>query len=500
MASDLREEAASRASLEELRDLYLDKGLDKMILRRVCRKCYAPANQTILDSIERHEGQEKEVKAVFSISWTLVEQLERWAPEVLDSFRKLAQSRCVELLDQTYYHSLSSLYPPEKDEFVDQIRLHRELMKDVFGVIPRVFENTEFIFNNSIAGVLAGMGYRGVFTEGATRVLNGRSPNQLYDAEGGDITVLLRNHTLSDDIAFRFSAANWPGSPLTAEKFASWLASSPGDCVNIFVDYETFGEHQWPETGILEFLRWLPDKALAHDGLSFRTASEMIESHPPAGKINVDDFNTISWADQERSTNAWLGNDMQRTSFRALKGIEPFARQTGDQEIMSLWRYLQTSDHLYYMYTRPDAAGEVHGYFSSQPPVKAFWIFSRILSNLQGRVADHLDGPASTSARLLRILPPGEAFHFQEDGRYIRLSAHSLQEFREALSLATHGSLAFHSARGDFEGWVRTSVGDAALADDLASLDGNGGPTLRQTLLDLLDRRLQHLGSWRSHK
>ena len=484
---------ARRKKLSELHDIYLDTTLDRMVLKRVCRKCYQPANEIIFENIERFRGQDREFKVVYSLSGVLVEQLKSWAPETLKSFSKLVDTGCVELLDQTYYHSLSSLYTEGREEFKDQVRAHRELMEETFGVVPRVFENTEFIYHNSIGRVLGSMGYRGVFTEGAERVLGWRSPNHVYRARDSEVAVLLRNFRLSDDIAFRFSAVDWPGWPLTADKYASWIASAWGDLVTVFIDYETFGEHQWPETGILDFLKWLPGSLLDHGNVRFVTASEAIESHSPVGLIDIGDFDATSWADVERTTNAWLGNDMQRTCYRALRDLEPFVRASGDEDIIRLWRCLQISDHLYYMYTQPGASGLVHGYFSSQPPVKAFWTFSAILSDLYLRTSRKLARPAKDSCRFLRIIPPDSAFHFHINRNYIQLSAHSLKELGEAISMAPLGSLEYHAGRGDFEKWVRLTVGDVALADGIR---GTGGDDIRGEMLGCLNERVGELESW----
>lgn len=492
---NFREELAKGKRISALPDLYFDSGLNREILERVARKCYIPANGAILQKIDELKEVGREFKVVYSISGVLVEQLERWAPDALGSFKQLADTGQVELLDQTYYHSLSSLYSSERCEFIDQVLLHRQLMRDVFGYQPRVFENTEFIYNNSIAKTLQGLGFSGVFTEGRPRVLGWRSPNHVYRAEGCEIAVLLRNHVLSDDIAFRFSAPDWLEWPLTADKYASWLSATAGQCVVVFIDYETFGEHQWPETGILEFLKWLPNEVAKHENLSFKTASELIASHSPVGEVSIGPLDTISWADVDGTTNAWLGNDMQRTSYHALRKMEPFVKRSGDQRLLKLWRLLQTSDHLYYMYTQWGASGLVHGYFSSQPPVKAFWAFMRILSNLQKRTAQLLEEPYRTSARLLRVVSPDEAFHFHEDGRYIDLSAHSLDEFNDALALASDRSILLHHASKDFGKWIAGTMGDAKLARQMEKVGGTDVPELRRNLRACVEGRLEELRS-----
>jgi alpha-amylase len=476
-------------------DIYFDNDRNRAVLERVAGKCYIPANEIIMRNIEHFRGSSKPFKVIYSISGVLIEQLERWMPNVLDSFKKLAETGCVEFLDQTYYHSLSSLFSARREEFSEQVLLHRALMKDIFGCDPAIFENTEFVYNDSIGRTLEQMGYHGVFTEGAERILGWRSPNYVYRGSTTGIALLLRNYKLSDDIAFRFSARDWVGWPLTASKYAAWLSSAPGQCVNIFVDYETFGEHQWAETGILDFLRWLPHEILNYENLRFKTASELIASCAPVGEIAVDDFSTVSWADAERSTNAWLGNDMQRTCYRTLWKMEPYVRKTRNEAILRLWRLLQTSDHLYYMYTQPDASGLVHGYFSLQPPVEAFWAFMRILSDFWGKVAQHLHDPEKTSAHLLRVMPPDEAFHFHEDGVYANLSAHSLDEFADALLLASDRSLLFHTACKHFENWIRNSIGDAELAREIGRVQAESTTELRERLRSCVSKRLSNIRS-----
>jgi len=492
---DFREDMGRGKSVKELFEVYFDNGWNRAILERVANKCYIPANEIILKNIEEFKRERKPFKVAFSLSGVLVEQLERWAPDALDSFKKLAESGFAELLDQTYYHSLSSLYSAERGEFVEQVLLHRRLMEEIFGFKPRVFENTEFIYNNSIGKALAEMGYKGVFTEGAERILGWRSPNYVYKADGADIALLLRNYRLSDDVAFRFSARDWPGWPLTADKYAAWLSATPGQCINIFIDYETFGEHQWPETGIMEFLKWLPWEILKHENLQFKTPSELIASHTPVDTVSVDDFNTVSWADIERSTHAWIGNDMQRTSFRALKRLEPYVKMTGNAETLKLWRLLQISDHLYYMYTEPGAPGLVHGYFSLQPPMKAFWAYTRILSDFYEKVAEQLGEPERTRLRLLRVFPPDKAFHFHEDGVYINLSAHSLEELLEVLEAASERSISYHFKKGDFERWIRDVIGDDKLADEIKGIEWRDDADLRRRLIDRIKSRLSSLGA-----
>ncbi len=485
------EDAAKGKKLEDLFDLYFDNIWNKMIFERAAKKCYFPTNRIILENIDRFKGERKKFKVAYSLSGVLVEQCERWAPDLIDSFKQLAESGCVEFLSQTYYHSLSSLFSAERREFIEQVSMQRRLMKDLFGQTPVVFENTESVYNNSIAQTIAKLDFNGIYTEGAERVLGWRSPNYIYSAKGSGIKVLLRNYRLSDDISFRFSNRNWEGWPLTADKYAAWLSATPGQCINIFMDYETFGEHQWPETGIHEFLRWLPQRVIERQNLQFSTPSELL-LHDPVGEIDVPDFETMSWADSERSTNAWLGNDMQRTCYRAIKELEPCVRKTANEKILRLFRHLQTSDHIYYMYTGGGGPGAVHGYFSQQPPVEAFWSLLRILSDFYEKVAEHLSGPERALVRLLRVLPPDKALHFHEGAHYINLSAHSLGEFLDVVKAAPERSLRYHLIFKHFEKWVRHAIGDAELADEIAKVNPDA-PDVWQKIYSLINAKIANL-------
>ena len=488
------EDAARGKKPEELFDTYFNSVWNREILKRVASKCYYPTNDIILKNIDCFKKEKKKFKVAYSISGVFLEQCELWEPDVIESFKQLGESGCVEFIDQTYYHSLASLFSADHEEFIQHVLIHKRLMRDMFNSTPIVFENTESIYNNSIAKTLEKLGYKGVFTEGAERILGWRSPNYVYRAAGGKLKVFLRNYRLSDDIAFRFSARDWAGWPLTADKYAAWLAATSGQCINIFIDYETFGEHQWPETGIHDFLCWLPGEVLKHENLCFVNPSELL-AYDAVGEIDVGDFNTVSWADVERSTNAWLGNDMQRTSYAAVKGMGSWVRKTGNRELLRIWRLLQVSDHIYYMYTAPGPSGVVHGYFSQQFPTDAFNTFMRVISNFQEKIAESLGGKEGEAVHLLRVVPPARAFHFHEDGKYVNLSAHSLDELKNVLKLAPEKSILFHVACKHFEKWVRFTIGDGELADEIAKIEGESAADLRQRLYDCVKRRLSKLKS-----
>lgn len=361
---------------------YFDERSNREIFERVARKCYIPANRTLLESIDEHKG---EFKFSLSITGTLLEQCELWGGEVLESVRQLAETGAVEILEETFYHSLSSLFE-DKTEFIEEVKEHREMVSDLLGVKPQIFRNTELLYNNSIAKIVSDLGYKAILTEGADHMLEGRSPNVLYKAKDSGLPILFRNYKLSDDIGYRFSARWWEGYPLTAEKWASWASGVKEDCINIFMDYETFGEHQWRETGIFDFVGKLPAEVLKN-GLEFSTPVELTEKYLPVAEIDVGDFSTISWADMERDTSAWLGNDMQRRCFEEIRLLEPFVKKTEDPEILRIWKHLLTSDHYYYMCTKWLGDGDVHSYFSvHSTPFEAAVNFMAVLMDFKAQV------------------------------------------------------------------------------------------------------------------
>jgi alpha-amylase len=338
---------------------------------------------------------EKPFKLGFSITGSFVEQCERFEPTLLDTFKKLADTGQVEFFAETYYHSLSCLFDGS-DEFETQVRMHQNLMERLFGHRPTTFCNTEMIYSNSIARRAEELGFDAIYTEGAERLLGReRSPNYTYRPTGCDrIKLLMRNYQLTDDIAFRFSLRSWPGWPLTAEKYACWLSETAGDCISIFMDFETLGEHQWEATGIFDFLRHLPQELSKHPHLECVTPREAVKRHEVVGEVDVPDSNPVSWADLERDTSAWLLNKMQLDSFERLRRLETVLKQLGDATFLKVWRNLQTSDHIYYMSTKTGGTGEVHSYFSPFVSAHAAYeTFSRVISDLERRVgiARHLD-------------------------------------------------------------------------------------------------------------
>jgi alpha-amylase len=362
---------------------YFDEFQNEFIARRVADKCYLPMNQLLLDSINEFGTA---FKVSFSISGTALDQFERYTPEVIESFRRLAQSGCVEFLSETYTHSLSAL--KSKEEFTMQVEKHKARIFELFGVVPTAFRNTELIYSDQIGAMVADMGFNTMLTEGAKHILGWKSPNYLYtNSINPKLKMLLKNFRLSDDIAFRFSQQSWPSWPLTTEKFVGWLNEIDGreEVINLFMDYETFGEHQWPETGIFEFMRALPGRVLSHSHFRFHTPSEVSAALQPVAPIHVP--HPISWADEERDLTAWLGNELQDEAFDKLYQLEPFVRKCTDRKMIQDWQYLQTSDHFYYMCTKWFSDGDVHKYFNPYgTPYDAFINYMNVLSDFEIRI------------------------------------------------------------------------------------------------------------------
>ncbi|MEM7826329.1 MAG: glycoside hydrolase family 57 protein [Candidatus Aenigmatarchaeota archaeon] len=374
---------------------YFNNGLNKMVFEKVRNRCYLPATSILLELIDKFKHEKKKFKVNFALTGTFLEMCEKYGKDVLENFKQLAKSKMVEIIGQTYYHSLCSLFD-SKEEFIEQVKLHTQAMKDYFGVEPKVFVNTEMIYNNVIGRVVEDLGFKAIFTEGAERILGWRSPNYVYvrkfcfqDDRNWDerIRILLRNYRLSDDIGYRFSARNWDQWPLTADKFAAWLNATPGEVINLFMDFETLGEHQWEESGIFWFLRALPHEVLKYENLEFATPSEVIEKLKPIGEIDVFEFSTLSWADMERDVSAWLGNKMQQICFEEIKNLGQLIKLMNDEDLKKVWRILQTSDHYYYMCNKMWADGDVHKYFSCfSTPEESFANFMRIVSDLRTRI------------------------------------------------------------------------------------------------------------------
>jgi alpha-amylase len=358
---------------------YFDEEKNRSVMLKVAEKSYLPTNRLLLDLIREYG---KRFKISFSISGMALDQFELYAPAVLESFKKLAATGCVEFLAETYSHSLSSLISTE--EFNRQVQEHSKKIESLFGQKPTVFRNTELIYSDKIGTMVSNLGYQTMLSEGADHILGWKSPNYLYcSALNPQLKLLLKNFRLSDDIAFRFSQS---GS-LTAEKFVQWLNAIPAneEIVNLFMDYETFGEHQWKETGIFEFLRALPHHLFSSSSYNFVTPSEAAALLQPIATLSMPD--PVSWADEERNLSAWLGNDIQDDAFESLYRLEAKLKRCENESLLRDWRYLQSSDHFYYMCTKYFADGDVHKYFNPyNSPYEAFINYMNVLSDFEERI------------------------------------------------------------------------------------------------------------------
>lgn len=409
-----------RYSVFDADPFYFDDAKNAEICRKVADKCYRPTTKLILDLIKKNKGN---FRVSYAITGVVLDQLQAWAPDVLDTFKEMAQTGCVEFVGETYYHSLSFLY--SKEEFEEQVNMHTRRVQELFGQTPQVFRNTELIYANQLSGHLANMKdadgkprWLGALCEGTDFLLGYRSPNYVYkppmwdpfnsgdkrelkNKDGKAFGLLLKNYRLSDDIAFRFSNRGWAEWPLSAEKFATWVNNINGDgfLCNLFMDYETFGEHQWADTGIFKFLESLPEKIfdVAPGQNHFCTVSEALRQFEPVGVYDVHNF--ISWADTERDLTAWRGNAMQNNALdecyrleaaikdRLAKAATP-AEKTHAQHLLSDWRKLTTSDHFYYMCTKYWADGDVHKYFSHyDSPYDGYINFMNVLDNVRTRLS-----------------------------------------------------------------------------------------------------------------
>lgn len=361
---------------------YEDPTSNERIMHKVAEKSYLPTNKRLLQILKHHP----EFKLSLSITGTAIEQMELWAPKALESFKELVETGRVEIVGETYHHSLAFFY--SKEEFEAQVQMHEKKIQSVFGQTPKVLRNTELAYNNDVAYWADKAGYKGILAEGWDKVLGWRSPNFVYQpAYTKNIKLLLKNYKLSDDIAFRFGDRNWVGWPLTADKFTHWLDQS-GEATNfdLFMDYETFGEHQWHDTGIFDFLEHLPKEWLKQSGNTFMTVSEAIDAFDAKDVVDVP--YTITWADTERDLSAWLGNSMQSSAIEALYSLEQKILGTKDLALIEDWRKLQASDHFYYMCTKWFNDGDIHAYFSPyENPYDAFIAFNNAYHDLRFRLA-----------------------------------------------------------------------------------------------------------------
>ena len=371
---------------------YLDDLTNRSILQKVARQCYLPMNAMLLKLIKENKGK---FRCTFSITGIAVEQFKVFAPEVLESFKELAATGCVEFLAETYSHSLASL--GSKEDFVEPVKLHTAMLKKEFGMKPTAFRNTELIYSDEIGAAVAELGFKTMLAEGARHILGWKSPNYIYaNAIDQRMRLLLRNYKLSDDIAFRFSNQGWDQYPLTADKYVSWLASeeTPGEVLNLFMDYETFGEHQGAETGIFDFMRALPAAVLASGQLEFATVSEAAKKYQPVSVLHCP--HVMSWADEERDVTAWLGNELQNEAFSNLYALKEKIFKLKSPDFFYVWNFLQTSDHFYYMATKWLSDGDVHSYFNPYDSAyDAFINYMNVLSDFEIEVDKALETKGS---------------------------------------------------------------------------------------------------------
>jgi alpha-amylase len=377
---------------DKIEEFYFEDPLNREVFHKVADKCYFPATTMLLDAVKKFKDYDKPFKVAYGLSGTFLEQAKRYTPELLDIYKELADTGLVEFCGETYYHSLSSLFDAEKADFTLQVQKHSNTIYDLFGQRPSVFRNTEMLFNNGVAKAVQDLGFKGIVTEGVDWLMQGwRSPDFVYQSPCG-LPVLLRNYRLSDDIGYRFPNENWSSYPLRAETFAGWLAGNTDPSVLLAMDYEAIGEHIWAEKGIFDFLWNLPEQVAAFPQLEWSTPSDMIARVPTTGEISVDDFQTISWADQERDTSAWLRNEMQQICFEEMKRLEESIIKTGSDIYMDVWRKMQTSDHLYYLSDKSLSDGDVHKYFSAYGSLaESFTRLHTALYDLRRR-AEHFTG------------------------------------------------------------------------------------------------------------
>ena len=366
---------------------YYDDYSNESIIRNIADKSYLPANRLLLELAKKLGDK---LKVAFSITGVALEQFELYAPDVIESFQKLAKTGCVEFLAETYSHSLSSL--KDIHAFSDEVKKHDDQILRLFGQKPRIFRNTEMIYSDEIGEKVAKLGYSAMLTEGAKHVLGWKSPDFLYvNAINPRLKVLMRNYKLSDDIGFRFSDENWDEYPLTAEKYVSWLENvgEKEEVINLFMGYDSFGTRQPKEAGIFDFLKALAEQIVKSDKLKFSTPSEAVDELQPISVVSVP--HPISWSDEERDLSAWLGNEMQKEAFEKLYAMKEQMTRCTDSVLQKDWNYLQASDHFFYMSTKFFAGGDAHKSYSHfDSPYEAFINYMNVLSDFKIRLNAHV--------------------------------------------------------------------------------------------------------------
>lgn len=460
-------------------DSIYDWQLNKEVFKRAASKCYRPALQILWESIENCN-----FKFSLSMSGVWIEQALKYCPDIIDLLRKIADSGAVELVAQTYYHSVSPLLW-SLDELKEQVEESRRALWEVFGFRARTAEATEFIYNNEIGRLFWDMGFKASVTEGVERILAWRSPNYVYSAYGCGLRLLLRNYRLSDDVAFRFSNSSWDQYPLTADKYANWIAMSPGDLVFIAMDFETFGEHHWPESGILEFLKWLPQE-LRIRNVEPMTISEAVERYRPVDVYDVPPWDTISWADVEKDLSPWKGFELQLKALELYEELGMYAKAVGG-EYLRHWRNMGVSDNFYYMSSKGGPSGEVHLYFSPfKKPLEAYTSYTFSLLALYEEVLrEYLKGIERYAWRVKT--PLRYAFKFVWNGREV-YRAHSLAEALEALKSLEREVAEAHLVSGHLQKWIREVLLWSDLADSIReTVEKKRGSCLKE-IVEILER------------
>jgi len=478
---------------------YFDTKLDREVLERAYKRCYAPATRIIGDALRESAASERPFKVAYSFSGVFLEQVAELFPEFIEEVKSILRTGKAELMSQTYYHSLVSIHYDDLAEFREQMRIHRRTIKNLFGYEPQVFENTELIYNNLIAKEAANAGFAGIVAEGSESILKGGSPHQVYSAKGvHGLKVLTRDYKLSDDIAFRFSSKGWEEYPLTADKYAGWISSIAEPYVLVFIDYETFGEHHPPESGIHDLLKALPRAIREHPNIVCRTPSEIVNTIPPVRELDVYEHGqTSSRADQNRDLSAWLGNEMQKSAFEMTRSLSAAAKTLG-VEYLRVWRTLQISDNYYYMYTGTGGPAEVHSYFSGPvgSPTDVYLAFTNIVFNFQNLMIEELARSDSLVSVLLNGWSKQRGFYFYiDEDTPLGLVAKGYKDFHEAVQRVSEASLEFHLKRGDFDKWFEQVFGDVALGDSIRQLRKRRlkGAALKMALASLVQNRIEQI-------
>lgn len=358
---------------------------NEKMFHKVADKSYRPMTSLLQKLLDQHP----EFRLSLSITGDFIEQAEQYGPDVLDAFKRLVATGRVEIVAETYHHSMAFFY--SRKEFEAQVELHEKKINEVFGVRPTAFRNTELAYNDDVAKWADQKGYKVILAEGWDKILDWRSPNYVYrPTDTEQIKLLLKNYRLSDDLAFRFGNRAWAEWPLTAEKYINWVNTSLGDgpVANLFMDFETFGEHQWEDTGIFNFMEQFVADWLNQPDSHFYTVSQAAKLFEASGEISMPD--TVTWADSERDMSAWIGNSMQNEAVKYLYALENDVLRSGDEQLIADWRFLQSSDHLYYMATKWTSDGDVHTYFSPyDSPYDAFLYYMNAIRDVRWRIMQH---------------------------------------------------------------------------------------------------------------